>query len=87
MSLPQIPEFILKILDANGGSYSGTMRLANEIPASRLGVLYGLRRCQHDHLVKSIHSHGGRGHKSVHRLTRAGRWILTQKGKEHVQSK
>ena len=87
MNLPQIREIILKVLDANGGCYAGTMRLAELIPADTREVLRILHQCQHSGLVSTIASHGGRGHKSVHRLTRQGRYVLTQKGREHVRSK
>jgi hypothetical protein len=85
--LPQLQEAVLQVIGANGGTFAGTLRLTEEIPADPRELIRNLRRCQHDHLIKSIRSHGGRGHKSVHRLTRAGRWVLTQKGKQHVQSK
>jgi hypothetical protein len=87
MSLSPICESILQTIDAHGGSYSGTIRLVDEIPAARQCTLRSLQHCQHAGLICSSHSHGGRGHKSVHRLTKAGRYVLTQKGREHVRSK
>jgi DNA-binding PadR family transcriptional regulator len=77
--LPQLQEAVLQVIGANGGTYAGTLRLTEEIPADPRELIRNLRRCQHDHLITSRQSHGGRGHKSVHRLT--------QKGREHVQSK
>jgi hypothetical protein len=74
--LPQLQEAVLQVIGANGGTYAGTISLTEEIPADPRELIRNLRRCQHDHLVKSIRSRGGRGHKSVHRLT--------QKGKQHV---
>jgi hypothetical protein len=89
-----IRDFILKVLAENGGSYRGSLQLCEEVPASPQGVCQSLQSCRKRHLIKSIHSHGGRGrgHKTTHRLTAKGRreaanYILTQKGKDYVQSK
>jgi hypothetical protein len=89
-AIPEVARIILRLIDASGGSYVGTLNLCQEIPATEDGVLRSLRRCRERRLIKSIHSHGGRGHKAIHRLTAKGRreagYVLTQKGKDHVCS-
>ena len=85
---PQIRMVILSLLDESGGMYKGTLRLAELIPADQHAVIRSLPGCQRDGLVRSIHTHGGRGrgHMTTHRLTSQGRYVLTQKGKDYVKS-
>jgi len=83
--IPTIQNVILSVLDANGGSYYGTKRLAEIIPAHPKSVGVALHACRKTGLVRSLHTHGGRGHLALHRLTRQGRYVLTQKGKDHVK--
>ena len=77
--IPQIRKLIFKLLVQNGGSYKGTMRLAENIPATTQGVIRSLHRCQQEQLIKSIHPHAGRGHQTI--------YILTKKGKQAACSK
>lgn len=83
---PQIRMVILSLLDESGGMYKGTMRLAELIPADKHAVIRSLHGCQRDGLIRSYHTHGGRGHMTIHRLTDQGRYVLTQKGKDYVES-
>jgi Fe2+ or Zn2+ uptake regulation protein len=78
-TLTPIGEAILQQLAQNGGSYSGTTRLVDQIPASPDGVYKALRHCRHTGLIRSLHTHGGRGNLALHKLTR--------KGRRHVQPK
>lgn len=79
--IPEIHRLIAETIAANGGSYSGTNNLCQEIPADRNNVLKSLRTFKKYQLIQSRHSScgRGRGHKTI--------WKLTQKGKDYVQSK
>lgn len=83
-----IQDVILTVLEENGGGFSGTMRLAEIVPAADRSIQRTLQECRARRLIKSIRTHGGRGHKTLHRLTTAGvRYVLTQKGDEYVKSR
>jgi hypothetical protein len=83
-TVPPIWEVILSLIENNGGAFAGTMRLANEIPATHDGVMRSLRQCRKRRLIRSIHRHGGRGNLTVHKLTNQGRFILIRKNKDHI---
>jgi hypothetical protein len=67
-----ILQYILKILQTNNGKFEGTGALCNMVPASTNGVHRTLTIARHKRLVTSIRTHGGRGHRSIHRITRKG---------------
>jgi DNA-binding MarR family transcriptional regulator len=79
MSLSQICESILHVLDANGGRVAGTIHLARTVYVDEHNINRSLNQLQRSGLIKSSRSRCGRGQKSIHQLT--------QKGREHVRSK
>jgi DNA-binding PadR family transcriptional regulator len=67
-----ILQWILKILMDNHGKIEGTDHLCQMIPANPVDVKQVLTVTRRKGLVTSIRTHGGRGHRSVHNITRKG---------------
>jgi DNA-binding PadR family transcriptional regulator len=67
-----ILEFILKELGAHGNVIHGTFQLYDCVPASHNNIRLALRKGNDKGLIRSIHSHGGRGRRSIHKLTAKG---------------
>jgi len=76
--MPPVRRLILRLLADNGGSYTGTEKLYQALPASREGIRDSLRQAHKYHMVKRVKCRTcGRGHKTT--------WILTQKGLSYVE--
>jgi hypothetical protein len=75
-----IQEYIVKLIHSNGGTFHGTLRLCEQVPASRESVMHVLRQRKVKRLVHATRpARRGRGHMTVYRLT--------SKGLKYVQSK
>jgi hypothetical protein len=59
----------------------GSCQLYVDISAAELSVRRSLADLRRRHLIRSIHTKGGRGQKATHRLTQRGlNYILTELG-------
>jgi hypothetical protein len=68
---------ILRLLAANGGSFTGTGDLCQFIPATRESVMRSLRLTHKYHMIRRVKCRScGRGHKTI--------WFLTRKGWRYV---
>ena len=67
-----ILQWILKVLQTNGGKMEGTKDLCQMVPASPASVCRTLNIARRKHLVISTRVQGGRGNRSIHSLTAKG---------------
>jgi len=75
----RIDERIIRMLDANGGSYAGIEQMSQDAPASVRGIRFAMRKCIKHNLVSIKRKGGGAGIRTVYRLT--------SKGLDYVRSK
>lgn len=75
-----IQDRVIQLLEQNGGQYSGTMQLCQDVPASKPGLLKALRGLKkHNHIRVRRPLCNGKARRT--------RYTLTPKGLAHVRSK
>ena len=77
IKIPELQRLIVRAIAQAGGSFEGTNKLCESIPADPNAVLRSLHKSSKYQLIRRQIYGGGRGHKSI--------WMLTRKAKRYVK--